>query len=110
MIDIKYGKAYGDETSEYLITYSDGMTVGEFIEEWLKNEREWGYFGIYYDPKKFTLEECREKGISLFGYPCCEYAYGKIKGDTLPSEYLDKQIIGVSGSGGWTRSDFMFRV
>lgn len=97
MIQIKYGKSYGDATCEYLITYSDGMTVRDFITEWLQNEREWGYFGIY-------------DGQSIFGNPRCEYSHGIIKGKPLPKQYLNKKIVKVTGSGGWTRSDFKFTV
>lgn len=98
MINIMYGKHYSDGTWNYIIT-TDNKTVGDFICEVLKNKREWGYFGIY-----------NSKMNSVFGNPRCEYSYGKIIGEPLPQEYLNKEIKSVSGSGGWSRSDFLFVV
>ena len=96
MIKIDYGKEYGDATAEYLIK-TDNITVGEFIEEWLADRNDWGYFGIK-DRK------------TIFGNPCCEYKYGKIITEPLPKEYLCKKIKKIYGSGGWSRSDFLFEV
>lgn len=90
MIRIRYGKSYGDETNEYIISYPEGMTVREFIDEWISDEREWGFFKLF----------------NRSGY--CEYRYGKIITDPLPDEILDSPIKRVSGSGGWSRSDFNF--
>lgn len=98
MISVTYGKHYGDDTWDYLIT-TDNKTVGDFIREVLKNKNEWGYFGIY-----------NSKTISAFGNPRCEYSFGDIIGDPLPQEYLSKEIKSVSGSGGWSRSDYLFVV
>lgn len=98
MIKIMYGKPYSDDTWDYIIT-TDNKTVGDFIREVLKDTREWGYFGIY-----------DSKTISAFGNPRCEYECGEIKGEPLPQEYLNKEIKSVSGSGGWSRSDFLFVV
>lgn len=101
-IDVKLGQHYSDATSEYIITFPKGMTVGEFIDEWLSYDTEWGYFGI----------KCKSKDIKflIFGNPYCEYKYGEIIGEPLPKEYLDKKIKNVTGSGGWSRSDFLFTV
>lgn len=97
MIKITYGREYCDCTCEYTITISKPMTVREFIEEWMADGNEWGYFGIY-------------DGETIFGNPNCEYSHGKIKGDPLPEEWLDRQINRVIGSGGWSRSDFVFEL
>jgi len=96
MINIKYGKPYSDDTWEYIIT-TDNKTVGDFIREVLKDTHEWGYFYIY-DSKK----------SSVFRNPRCEYSHGKIIGEPLPQEYLSKEIKSVSGSGGWSCSDYFF--
>lgn len=97
MISIAYGKTGSDETCTYYVTTSQ-MTVGEFIEEWLaEHQKEWGYFGI-------------SDGCSIFGNPKCEYSHGEIKGEPIPNDYLCKQIKSVTGSGGWSRSDFLFYV
>lgn len=96
MINIKYGRDFSDATYEYIVTFTPSMTVGEFIEEWMgKNSSEWGYFGIY-------------DGKSIFGEPKCEYRRGEIITESLPSDVLQSEILSVSGSGGWTRSDFKF--
>lgn len=94
---ITYGPSGGDCTSKYYISLTKEMTVREFIDEWLEDKREWGYFGIY-------------KMGAIFGNPCCEYKHGEITSDPLPEEYLSKKIVKVYGSGGWSRSDFEFVV
>ena len=97
MIDIKYGIESSDCTAEYYIT-TDNTAVREFIEEWLSTRpKEWGYFGI------------KDKN-SIIGNLRCEYRYGRIITDPIPDEFLDKKIKKVYGSGGWTRSDFLFEV
>lgn len=97
MISIKQGKEYGDASAEYIVVFDKGMTVREFIKEWLtENPNEWGYFGIY-------------DGFSIFGNPSCEYSHGILKGG-FPRKYLNLPIIDVYGSGGWSRSDFRFVV
>lgn len=96
-ISISFGSPYGDETCPYTVTYPPDMTVREFIEEWLTQTSEWGYFGIS-APNK------------IFGDPVCEYASGEIKGDPLPNYALDAKIKQVTGSGGWSRSDFQFTI
>lgn len=98
MIEIKYGKTYGDSTSEYIIK-TDCQTVGEFIDEWLFIEKdECGTFRIKSKEDTF-LEE-----------PKCEYGNGKIVSEPLPKRFLNKKIKSVTGSGGWSRSDFMFEI
>ena len=83
-----------DCTGPYNVIFAKGMTVRQFIDEMLtEHDSEWGYIGIY-----------RPKSI-LFGKPCIEYSHGALK-ETMPDEYLDKVIINVNGSGGWSRSDF----
>lgn len=100
MINITIGKPYSDMTFDYHVT-TDNKTVGEFIDEFLRVcNKEWGYFGIYE----------KQNRTSVFGNPQCEYSYGKITTDPLPKKYLDKEIIEVQGSGGWSRSDFLFIV
>ena len=98
MISVMYGKPYGDDTWDYIIT-TDNKTVGDFIREVLKDKGEWGHFGIY-----------NSKTNSVFGNPRCKYEYGGIIGEPLPQEYLSKEIKSVSGSGGWSRSDYLFVV
>lgn len=97
MIRITRGREGSDCTAPYIIQFLEGMIVGDFIKEWLENKTEWGYFGIY-------------DGKTVCGSPRCEYWKGEIKGELLPDEYLNKSIKEVFGSGGWSRSDFVFVV
>ncbi len=98
MIEIKYGKEYGDSTSEYFIR-TDCQTVGEFIDEWLSTEKgECGTFGI------------KSKEEPFLGEPKCEYKNGKIISEPLPKRFLNKKIKSVTGSGGWSLSNFIFEV
>ena len=95
MINIRTGPAGSDCTAPYYITIDKPKTVREFINEWLMNHpKEWGRFAIY---KKGTI-----------GEPACEYKYGEIVGEEIPTEYLDAEIEKVTGYGGWTLSNFMF--
>ncbi len=83
-----------DCTGPYAIEFSMPMTVRKFINELLTNyPDEWGYIGIKHKD-------------AIFGNPYCEYNRGKLL-SSLPEEYLDKEILNIAGSGGWTRSDFI---
>ena len=96
MIEIKYGKDFGDSTNEYLIA-TTCKTVRDFISEWLSTQpKEWGYFGIKSDKNVFV------------GFPNCEYRYGKIVTKEFNEEILNRTILKIEGSGGWSRSDFIF--
>lgn len=98
MIRITYGKPYGDETFEYIIE-TNCKTVDDFIREWLCScPNEWGYFGI------------KSKNNVFFGKPNCEYKHGRIITEPIPSEFLNRKIKRVYGSGGWSRSDFQFEI
>lgn len=89
------GGPYGDETSTYDVFLKRPCTVREFVEEVLRNDREWGYIGI------------KKKG-SLFAE--CEYKYGKLITEPLPEEYLNKMVIKCRAGGGWSRMDFIVYV
>jgi len=83
-----------DCTGPYNVIFTKDMTVRQFIDEILtERDSEWGYIGI-------------DSPGTIFGKPCIEYSHGAIK-ESLPDEYLDKVIIDVKGSGGWSRSDFL---
>lgn len=99
LFKISYGQQGSDSTGPYYITLLRECTVREFINEWLKNKSEWGYFGIL--PKT---------GSTIFGNPYCEYKHGKIEGDPLPYDVLNSKIKSVFGDGGWGRSDFLFAI
>lgn len=92
------GMERGDCTASYSVTlHKKDYTVREFIEDILKErEDEWGYIGIH--GKEF---------ISVFGYPSCQYSYGKLTTETLPESFLNRKIQYVSANGGWTRMDYL---
>lgn len=102
LFDIEYGRAGSDCTSKYYVTLKRECTVGEFINEWMKDTREWGHFGIV------PVDIAKRKEHILFGNPACEYKHGSIVGDPLPDYILNSKIKYVFGSGGWSRSDFQF--
>lgn len=98
MIKIKYGKTYGDATSEYIIETSC-KTVREFIDEYLATHpKEWGSFGIKSQENPF------------FGNPKTEFKYGRIIDEGLPEWALNSPIKSVVGSGGWSLSSFIFEI
>ena len=95
MIEIKYGQSHSDATYDYIITISQPMTLREFIDEWIQDNGEWGYFYLW-------------DGRSRLDYDKCEYRYGEIISEPFSDDILNKEIKSVSGSGGWSRSDFCF--
>lgn len=93
MIDWRQISCGSDCTGAYVVDFTKGMTVGQFIQEMLTDHKsECGYIGIF-------------KPHSIFGDPCMSYSHGKAN-SMLPKEYLDKVILKADGSGGWSRSDF----
>lgn len=81
------GSTRGDCTAPYEVSDYKAKTVGEFIEEVLKEKAdEWGY-------------------ISVDGLQICEYKHGALL--AKPKEmYLNREITKISADGGWTRMDY----
>lgn len=81
------GPTRGDCTAPYEVTDFKAKTVGEFIEEVLKEKAdEWGY-------------------ISVDGVRICEYKHGLLI--FKPKEmYLNREITKISAEGGWSRMDY----
>lgn len=103
---IGYGKQVSDCTSEYILKLDNDVFVRNVIRQILSNETEWGYIGI-------------KTNINNEGYGAhhFEYRYGKIKEETMSEneKYFWKSIehykvIGITGSGGWTRSDYQIEI
>ncbi len=61
-------KTFGDCTAGYKVTLTKEYTVGEFVNEVVSNEKEWGYVGI------------KKEGDPWFsrGNPNCEYRWGAV--------------------------------
>lgn len=84
----------GDCTRPYKVILDRAYTVRTFIETVL-NERgnEWGDIIIN----------------NAYGKPSIEYRYGKLQNE-LKKSVLDKPVISVKASGGWTRMDYVIKV
>jgi len=87
------GRTAGDETSPYKVTDYEAKTVGEFIQEVLKERPgEWGYISV-------------NRHFYQDGSTSCEYKHGVLLNE-LPKEMLGIKINEVSASGGWSRMDY----
>ena len=80
-----------DETAPFDIMDYKAKTVGEFIDEVLKERpNEWGYFDVY-------------------GFGRCEYRSGKLLSE-LSDDKLRYRIKSVKAAGGWSRMDYRITV
>lgn len=87
-----------DCTSGYKIILDKEYTVKSFIETVLKERpKEWGYISI------------STKG-SLFGNPSCEYRYGEIISKPLDNIFLNKKVVDVTASGGWSSMNYIMKL
>ena len=86
------GEMGGDCTAPYEVELDKEYTVNEFVQAVL-TKREWGYIGI----------DCRGE---IFGRPKCEYRDDKLL-YSLPDNVLNKKVIKVKASGGWSRMDYL---
>lgn len=91
---IQIGRTMGDETTPYKVTGFKSRTVGEFIQEVLKEKpSEWGYISVgghFYQSRKMGS---------------CEYRYGRLLSE-MPKELLGVEIKEVLASGGWSNMDY----
>ena len=96
LVNISYGPQSGDYTSPYYITPKKSFTVRDFVNAVIADTREWGYIGIA-APR------------ATFGNPNIEYKCGKLTAN-FSDEILNKQVLELSGSGGWSRSDYILKI
>ena len=83
----------GPEITSYIVEDYKATTLGEFVEEVLKERpHEWGYISFN---GSFVVNKNR-----------CEYADGKIKADFPNKSVLNEPIYYVLGDGGWSRMDY----
>ena len=83
----------GDETASYLVEGYKAATLGEFVEEVLKESpKDWGYISF--------------NGSFVMTGDKCEYAYGKISVDFPDKNVLKEPIHHIKGDGGWSRMDY----
>lgn len=98
LFTLEYGKESSDCTFEYIIRLLRECTVKEFIWEWFKTyPKEWGYFSVHDRNGRFINLNARYKRTIVLE-------------DPLPDEVLNAKLLRVDGSGGWTRSDLVFRI
>ena len=92
------GERHNDGTASYKIVLDREYNVQEFINEVLKNKKEWGYIGIKSD-----------NFLKFFGEPFCEYRYGKLL-NALPNHILSKSIKSVNAHSGRSRMDYILEL
>lgn len=78
---------YGSDVFDVIFT--EPLTVAEFIQDVISDEREWGNITI---------------GL-WFNGPRCTYSRGKITAP-MPEEYLNKKIISADSIGGWSNMSY----
>lgn len=84
----------GDCTAPYEVRLNRDYTVKIFVEDILKDTREWGSIRI------------RESDKSFFSLPEYEYKYGKLL-SRLPNDVLSKRIKSATAHGGWSLMDYL---
>lgn len=90
-------KIYSDESAWYDVILKHKMTLSEFIDAVLENTGEWGHIGLEF------------KG-TVFGYPCCDYRYGKLTGEgkvVFTEKQLNSTVKFVKSNGGWTNMSYL---
>ena len=96
LVNISYGPQGSDCTGLYYITPKKSFTVRDFVNAVIADTREWGYIGIA-APR------------ATYGNPNIEYKCGKLTAN-FSDEILNKQVLELSGSGGWSRSDYILKI
>ena len=88
----------GDCTCGYKVLLDKEYTVQEFVDMILfEKKKEWGYVRIY-NPSDF------------FGSTRIEYKYGEIKSEKFGNDILNKKVLNVSASGGYSRMDYVLHI
>lgn len=88
----------GDCTCGYEVLLDKEYTVQEFVDAVLSEmNKEWGYIRIY-------------NPFNFFESPCIRYRHGEIISDKFGNDILNKKIMSVSASGGWSRMDYILHI
>ena len=92
-MEFKIGETYGDSTSLYFIYLDKTYTIGEFIDQVLKERpNEWCYIKVLGIIEK------------------CEYSKGKLLDNKFTSKILSKKIKYVDGHGGYGLMDYIIKI
>ena len=90
------GGPYGDSMAAFTVELNRECTFRELIDLIL-TKNEWGYIG------KVTPRE-------VFGYPCFEYRYDRIKEGSERGHFTEEDynriVKVVKARGGWSRMDY----
>lgn len=95
LVKLQYEFTAGDETSYYETISFQKEPVSVYIEAILDQTTEWGFI---------TLTD-----INSYAEERIEYRYGKIINGVL-TNWLDKTVVDIGYSGGWSRGDWGIRV
>lgn len=87
----------GDETAPFEVLGYQAKTPAEFVNEVLKNNREWGKFTV-------KQEKCGFRGTTY-----AEYAKGKLLSE-IPASWHELKIERICASGGWSMMDYQVYV
>lgn len=97
----------GEESSDGMTPWGarilESGTVGEFIDMVLKNEKEWGYIGIFDKTIEYLL-------LAPFGRPYMEYHHGESVNREELKDFENKKVIDIFAHGGWSRMDYLLDV
>ena len=130
---ISYSEPYGDETRDYNIQVSENATVGDVIKDIVSNKSEWGYIGLKSDNPKdvfgahafeyehgeiYKHEEKENKPIDIdednFDIHTSPTDFTQDKHELYDEEFWnsisDRKVISMTGSGGWTRIDYLIEI
>ena len=86
---------FGDATSVYEVSFSEGMTISDFLNIVItQKSKEWGNISL------------SSKAILI------DYKYGHytIRDDKLYNKFKDKKIKKITAHGGWSSMDYIIEI
>lgn len=83
----------GDETASFVILDYQAKTPAEFVNEVLKNNREWGRITV------------KQEICDYWGDTYVNYAIGELVSE-IPASWHELKIERICASGGWSRMDY----
>lgn len=92
----------GDETAPFVVLDYQAKTPAEFVNEVLKNNREWGSFTVKRERGEFNAKQFV---LDFWDRTYAEYAQGKLKSE-MPASWHELKIERICASGGWSNMDY----